>query len=180
MEIILLEKIIKLGDPGDLVEVRSGYGRNFLIPQGKAIYANEENKKEYERNKKEIEKAEQERINEAKELSKKVEEIKIILSVAVSEEGTLYGSRGTREISEAIANEGIKIEKSSIILPEGALKELGDFSIDIEFHPEVIKPVTISWKVPSPPIISKQLYSSIFNSFTIFIAWPGCLVSIKL
>ena len=79
MEIILLEKITKLGDPGDLVEVRSGYGRNFLIPQGKAIYANEENKKEYERNKKEIEKAEQERINEAKELSKKVEEIKIII-----------------------------------------------------------------------------------------------------
>ena len=146
MEIILLEKIIKLGDPGDLVEVRSGYGRNFLIPQGKAIYANEENKKEYERNKKEIEKAEQERIKEAKELSKKVEEIKIIIPVAVSEEGTLYGSIGTREISEAIANEGVKLEKSSIRLPEGAFKELGDFSIDIEFHPEVIKPVTISIK----------------------------------
>ena len=93
-----------------------------------------------------IEKAEQERIKEAKELSKKVEEIKIIIPVAVSEEGTLYGSIGTREISEAIANEGIKIEKSSIRLPEGALKELGDFSIDIEFHPEVIKPVTISIK----------------------------------
>jgi len=144
MELILLEKVINLGNPGDLVNVRSGYARNFLVPSGKAIYANEENKLEYEKRKKELNKAEEERISKAKELSERTEKISIEIPVTVSEEGTLYGSVGTREIAEAIIKEGVEIEKSSIRLPEGALKELGEFEVDIEFHPEVIKTVSIS------------------------------------
>ena len=144
MEIILLEKISKLGDPGDLVTVKAGYARNFLIPTGKAIRANEENKAEYEQRRVSLEKAESERKSSALELADKLESLKISILVPVSEEGTLYGSIGTREISDAINIHGIEVEKGTIRLPEGTLKELGEYQIDIELHPEVIQKISIT------------------------------------
>ena len=144
MEIILLEKVTKLGDPGDLVNVRSGFARNFLIPSGKAVRANEENKAEYEQRKVSLNKAEEQRKTIALELAKKLESLEISIPVAVSEEGTLYGSIGTREISEAINLEGIKIEQVAVRLPEGTLKELGNYKLDIEVHPEVIQEISVA------------------------------------
>lgn len=144
MEIILLEKITNLGDPGDLVNVRGGYARNFLIPSGKAIRADEESKAEFERKKEGLMAAEEERKLAAIQLAKTLESSEFNIPVAVSEEGTLYGSIGTREIAEFIsASKQIELEKSSIRLPEGALKELGNFDIDIELHPEVIQKVSV-------------------------------------
>ena len=144
MEVILLEKVTKLGDLGDLVNVKSGYARNFLIPSGKAVRANEENKAEYEQRKISLEKAEDSRKVEALGLSEKLKTLEIIIPVAVSEEGTLYGSIGTREISDAINLEDIEIEKGAIRLPEGALKELGIYKLDIELHPEVIQEISVT------------------------------------
>jgi len=144
MEIILLEKVTKLGDPGDLVNVRSGFARNFLIPSGKAVRANEENKAEYEQRKVSLNKAEEQRKAIALGLAKKLESLEISIPVAVSEEGTLYGSIGTREISEAINLEGIKIEQVAVRLPEGTLKELGNYKLDIEVHPEVIQEISVA------------------------------------
>ena len=126
MELILLEKVAQLGDPGDLVKVKSGYGRNFLIPTGKAIRADEENKAEYERRKEELIKAESERKEAAIEEAKKLESLILNIEVPVSEEGTLYGSIGTREITDSIIEKGIDLEKSSVRLPEGTLKEIGE------------------------------------------------------
>ena len=143
MEVILLEKISQLGAPGDLVEVRSGYGRNFLIPTGKAIRADEENKAEYEKRKEELLKAETERKELALEEAKKLESLILNIEVPVSEEGTLYGSIGTREITDSIIEKGIDLEKSSIRLPEGTLKEVGEYSIDIELHPEVVQGIKV-------------------------------------
>ena len=143
MEIILLEKINKLGDPGDLVIVKPGYARNFLIPTGKAIRANEENKAEYEQRKASLEKAETERKSTALELAEKLKSLKITIPVPVSEEGTLYGSIGTREISDAINSQGLGVEKGTIRLPEGTLKELGEYQLDVELHPEVIEEISI-------------------------------------
>ena len=144
MEIILLEKIGKLGDPGDLVTVKAGYARNFLIPTGKAIRANEENKAEYEQRRVSLEKAESERKSSALELADKLKPLIVSIQVPVSEEATLYGSIGTREISEAINIHGLELEKGTIRLPEGALKELGEYQIDIELHPEVIQKISIT------------------------------------
>ena len=144
MEVILLEKVTKLGDLGDLVDVKSGYARNFLIPSGKAVRANEENKAEYEQRKISLEKAEDSRKVEALGLSEKLKTLEIIIPVAVSEEGTLYGSIGTREISDAINLEDIEIEKGAIRLPEGALKELGIYKLDIELHPEIIQEISVT------------------------------------
>ena len=144
MEIILLEKITKLGDPGDLVNVKSGFARNYLIPSGKAIKANEENKAEYQQRKASLEQAELERKSKALEVAEKIKSLQISISVAVSEEDTLYGSIGTREIAEAINLKGLEVEKGKIRLPEGTLKEIGEYQIDIELHPEVIQRISIS------------------------------------
>ena len=143
MELILLEKVAQLGDPGDLVEVKSGYGRNYLIPSGKAIRADEENKAEYERRKKDLLQAETERKDMALEEAKKLESIVVGIEVPVSDEGTLYGSIGTREISDSLIEKGIDLEKSSIRLPDGTLKEVGEYSIDIELHPEVVQNIKV-------------------------------------
>ena len=143
MELILLEKVAQLGDPGDLVTVKSGYGRNFLIPTGKAIRADEENKAKYEKRKEELLKAETDRKEAALEEAKKLESLILNIEVPVSEEGTLYGSIGTREITDSMAEKGIDLEKSSIRLPEGTLKEVGEYSLDIELHPEVVQGIKV-------------------------------------
>lgn len=144
MELILLQQVSQLGEPGDLVDVKSGYGRNFLIPSGKAIRADENNKAEYEARKSALLSAESDRKEIASKLATQLEEIKINLAVPVSEEGTLYGSIGTREISDAIIEQGLEVEKSSVRLPEGALKEVGDYKIDVELHPEVVQTISIT------------------------------------
>ncbi|MBH32764.1 MAG: 50S ribosomal protein L9 [Gammaproteobacteria bacterium] len=146
MEIILLEKVNNLGDPGDLVKVKPGYARNFLVPLGKAVVANEDNKAEYEERKVKLLEAEEERKSLAQELAKKLNELEIYINVSVSEEGTLYGSIGTREIAEAVNSLGVDIEKGSIRLPEGTLKELGDYKINVQLHPEVIQEISVTIK----------------------------------
>ena len=143
MEVILLEKVAQLGDPGDLVNVRAGYGRNFLIPNGKAVRADEENKAEYEKRKEALLSAEAERKDLATNLASGMESLVIEITAEVSEEGTLYGSVGTREIADALVDKGHQVEKSAVRLPEGVLKEVGEYSIDVELHPEVIAPITV-------------------------------------
>ena len=143
MEVILLEKVAQLGDPGDLVNVKAGYGRNFLIPNGKAVRADEENKAEYEKRKEALLRAEAERKDLAMNLASGMESLVIEITAEVSEEGTLYGSVGTREIADALVEKGHQVEKSAVRLPEGVLKEVGEYSIDVELHPEVIAPITV-------------------------------------
>ena len=143
MEVILLEKVAQLGDPGDLVNVKAGYGRNFLIPYGKAVRADEENKAEYEKRKEALLSAEAERKDLATNLASGMESLVIEITAEVSEEGTLYGSVGTREIADALVEKGHQVEKSAVRLPEGVLKEVGEYSIDVELHPEVIAPITV-------------------------------------
>ena len=143
MELILLEKVAQLGDPGDLDNVKSGYGRNFLIPTGKAVRADEENKAEYEKRKEALLTAEADRKESAVQQAQKMESLSLAISAQVSEEGTLYGSIGTREIADALVEKGFEVEKSAVRLPEGVLKEVGEFSIDIELHPEVIAPISV-------------------------------------
>ena len=143
MEVILLEKVAQLGDPGDLVNVKAGYGRNFLIPNGKAVRADEENKAEYEKRKEALLSAEAERKDLAINLASGMESLVIEITAEVSEEGTLYGSVGTREIADALVEKGHQVEKSAVRLPEGVLKEVGEYAIDVELHPEVIAPIMV-------------------------------------
>ena len=146
MKLILQESITGLGNPGDLVQVRSGYGRNYLLPTGKAIVANEENMKVYEAKQEELKLQEEKRLERAKEIFDKINEFSVSQNVAISEEGTMYGSVGTKEISELLEANDFQIERSAVRLPEGSLKEIGNYVIDIELHPEVIAKVNLELK----------------------------------
>ena len=146
MKLILQESITGLGNPGDLVQVKSGYGRNYLLPSGKAIIANEENMKVYEAKQEELKLQEEKRLESAKEIFKKINDFSVSQNVAISEEGTMYGSVGTKEISELLEANDFQIERSAVRLPEGSLKELGNYVIDIELHPEVIAKINLELK----------------------------------
>ena len=146
MKLILQESITGLGNPGDLVQVKSGYGRNYLLPSGKAIIANEENMKVYEAKQEELKLQEEKRLESAKEIFEKINEFSISQYVAISEEGTMYGSVGTKEISELLEANDFQIERSAVRLPEGSLKELGNYVIDIELHPEVVAKINLELK----------------------------------
>ena len=146
MKVILKESITGLGSPGDLVNVKSGYGRNFLMPTGKAIPATEENLKIYEAEKTKLEELENKKIAEAKEIDSKLSGFILEINVAVTEEEAMYGSIGTKEISESLKEKEFEIDRQSIRLPEGVLKELGEFELDIELHPEVVSKIKIILK----------------------------------
>ena len=146
MKLILQESITGLGNPGDLVQVKSGYGRNYLLPSGKAIIANEENMKVYEAKQEELKLQEEKRLESAKEIFEKINEFSVSQNVAISEEGTMYGSVGTKEISELLEANDFQIERSAVRLPEGSLKKLGNYVIDIELHPEVIAKINLELK----------------------------------
>ena len=146
MKLILQESITGLGNPGDLVQVKSGYGRNYLLPSGKAIIANEENMKVYEAKQEELKLQEEKRLESAKEIFEKINEFSVSQNVAISEEGTMYGSVGTKEISELLEANDFQIERSAVRLPEGSLKGLGNYVIDIELHPEVVAKINLELK----------------------------------
>ena len=129
-----------------MVQVKSGYGRNYLLPSGKAIIANEENMKVYEAKQEELKLQEEKRLESAKEIFEKINEFSLSQSVAISEEGTMYGSVGTKEISELLEANDFQIERSAVRLPEGSLKELGNYVIDIELHPEVVAKINLELK----------------------------------
>ena len=146
MKVILKESITGLGSPGDLVNVKSGYGRNFLMPTGKAIPATEENLKVYEAEKTKLAELENKKITAAKEIESKLSGFNLEIKVAVTDEEAMYGSIGTKEISESLNEKGFAIDRQSIRLPEGVLKELGEFDLDIELHPEVVSKIKIVLK----------------------------------
>ena len=146
MKVILKESITGLGSTGDLVNVKSGYGRNFLMPTGKAIPATEENLKVYEAEKTKLAELENKKITEAKEIESKLSGFNLEIKVAVTDEEAMYGSIGTKEISESLNEKGFAIDRQSIRLPEGVLKELGEFDLDIELHPEVVSKIKIVLK----------------------------------
>ena len=144
MKIILTDKIQKLGEIWDIVEVSSGYARNFLIPKKKAMFASEENLKYVESKKSELAAASADEMANAQGKADAVSATKVIIKVPVTDEGALYGSVGTREISDAFSEINNEVDKSVVQLPNGPLKELGDYSITLLFHPEVSCVVEVS------------------------------------
>ena len=143
MKIILLDKIQRLGEIGDVVEVNSGYARNFLIPQKKAAFASDKNIAEVEARKDELAAASADQLTRAQARAEEIEGSICEIAVPVTEEGALYGSVGTREISEAFVSANVQIDKSEVQLPDGPIKETGDHVITISVHPEVSAEVTV-------------------------------------
>jgi large subunit ribosomal protein L9 len=145
MEVILLERIRNLGALGDKVKVKAGFGRNFLIPQRKAVPATAANLKQFEARRAEFEKAAELELKNAQERSAHLVKMgKVTIAVRAAEEGKLYGSIGTHELTAAINKAGFEIEKSEILLPQGSLRMVGEYDIDIYLHSDVITPVKIN------------------------------------
>lgn len=144
MEIILLEKIRNLGNLGDKVTVRAGYGRNFLIPQGKAVRASEKNLAEFEARRAALEEKARELHGEAQKRAEALAQLEINLKAAAGDEGKLFGSIGTREIAEAITEAGVAVEKSEVRLPNGVLRYVGEYNVDVQLHSDVTQAVKVN------------------------------------
>lgn len=138
MQVILLENLGRIGDIGDKVDVKAGFGRNYLIPNGKAVRATPENVKMFEERRAELEKAAEDKLTSAQGRAKLIEEIgSITITQLASDEGRLFGSVGTREIADAFTAAGEEVEKSEVLLPEGALRDIGEYDVDLQLHTDV-------------------------------------------
>lgn len=137
MEVILLEKVRNLGNLGDTVKVRAGFGRNYLIPHGKAVIANDKNKASFEARRAELEKHAVDALTKAQARAEKMQGATVQIVAKAGEEGKLFGSIGTVDIAEAMTQNGFPLERAEIHLPTGPLKQIGDFEIPVSLHTEV-------------------------------------------
>lgn len=137
MEVILLEKVANLGNLGDKVTVKSGYGRNYLLPQGKATAATPENIAEFEARRAELERVASEKRAAAEARAAQLNELVVTITANVGEEGKLFGSIGTQDIADALTASGIEIAKSEVRLPEGTIRQTGEYDILLQLHSEV-------------------------------------------
>ncbi len=144
MEVILLEKVGNLGGVGDKVIVKPGFGRNFLLPQGKAVAATESNIADFETRRAELEKAAADKKESAEIRARELQDLKVTIIAKAGDEGKLFGSVGARDIAEAITAAGVEVSKSEVKLPEGTLRELGDFEIDLQLHVDVMQTIALT------------------------------------
>lgn len=137
MEVILLEKVANLGNLGDKVSVKAGYGRNYLLPQGKATAATPDNIAEFEARRAELERIAAEKRAAAEARAAQLNELVVTITANVGEEGKLFGSIGTQDIADALTASGIEVAKSKVRLPEGTIRQTGEYDIKLQLHSEV-------------------------------------------
>lgn len=143
MEVILLERVGRLGTVGDRVDVKPGFGRNYLLPQGKAITATSSNIADFEARRSELEAAAGERRKFADSRAEKLADLVVTLTANAGDEGKLFGSIGARDIAEAITAAGIEVSKAEVKLPQGTLRELGTYDVDLQLHEDIVQPVKV-------------------------------------
>jgi large subunit ribosomal protein L9 len=144
MQVILLQKVANLGNIGDRVKVRSGYGRNFLLPEGKATLATPENIARFEARREELERLAREHLASAGDRAAALKDYKLTITAKAGTEGKLFGSIGTSDIAEACGRAGFKVERSEVRLPTGPLRSLGDHVVSLHLHADVDVPLTVS------------------------------------
>jgi large subunit ribosomal protein L9 len=144
MQIILLEKVVNLGNLGDVVKVKDGYARNFLIPQRKAKRATPAALAEFEVKRAELEKAQADKLAAAEAQAGQLNGLMVQISRKAGMDGRLFGSVSNFDVAEALEAQGQKVEKSAIRMPNGHLKAIGDYSIDVALHTDVIAQITVS------------------------------------
>ena len=144
MQVILMEKVANLGELGDVVKVKDGYARNFLIPHGKAKRATEANLKAFESRRAELEKAQAEALSKAKERGTKLDGLTIQITQKAGPDGRLFGSVTNYDIVEALQKQGHEVERANIRMPQGPLKQVGDYPIQVSLHTDVTVTITVS------------------------------------
>jgi large subunit ribosomal protein L9 len=144
MQVILLEKVVNLGGLGDVVKVKDGFARNFLIPQGKAKRATPENLKEFEGRRADLEKAQADALARAQERGAKLDGLTVQITRKAGVDGRLFGSVTTYDIVEALQGLGHEVERAAIRLPQGPLKTIGDYDIAVALHGDVLVHIKVS------------------------------------
>ncbi|MBL1140543.1 MAG: 50S ribosomal protein L9 [Proteobacteria bacterium] len=144
MEVILLEKVHKLGALGDRVNVKPGFGRNYLIPSGKAVSATTDNIAKFDARRAELEKQQQEAIAEATARADKLNALNVSIARKAGEEGKLFGSVGTTDIAQAATEAGAELSKHEIRLPEGPIRSLGEIELDVQLHADVTATIKVN------------------------------------
>ena len=137
MNVILLERVNNLGDLGDEVSVKAGFARNFLLPKKKAVQANDANRAVFEEKRKELEDAANAKLAAAKERAEALNQYLLTIQVKAGEEDRLFGSVGTQDIADALVSKGLEVERSEVRLPDGAIRVLGEYEVDIQLHSDV-------------------------------------------
>lgn len=138
MQVILLEKVRNLGDLGETVNVKPGYGRNFLIPQSKAVFATEENLEAFQKRRAELEKKAKAALASAEQRAAKLNDTTVTIQAQASDEGSLYGSIGVNEIADALVEKSIEVCKKEIVMPDGPLHAVGQYIVEVHVHTDVI------------------------------------------
>ena len=144
MQIILLEKVVNLGGLGDVVKVKDGYARNFLIPQGKAKRATPASLADFEKRRAELEATQAAALSSAQEKGAKIDGLLLQIAQKAGVDGRLFGSVTTIDIAEALCAQGIEVERSNIRLPQGPLKQIGDHDVSIALHTDVVVQIKVS------------------------------------
>ena len=144
MQVILMEKVANLGNLGDVVKVKDGFARNFLIPQGKAKRATPENIKHFETRRADLEKVQNEALAKAQERAEKLNNLKIALTQKAGADGRLFGSVTNYDIVEALEKQGHEVERSQVRMPQGPLKQVGEFPIEVSLHTDVTATITVA------------------------------------
>ncbi|TWV81946.1 50S ribosomal protein L9 [Moraxella sp. VT-16-12] len=144
MQVILLQRVVNLGKLGETVDVKAGYGRNYLIPQGKALPANEANIAKFEARRAELEAAEAAELAEAKSRADALADVNVIMRAKVGDEGKLFGSIGARDIADALTKSGLPVDRSEVKMPEGSFRQVGDYKVVIQLHHDVTADILVT------------------------------------
>jgi large subunit ribosomal protein L9 len=144
MQVILMEKVANLGELGEVVKVKDGYARNYLIPQGKARRATEANLKAFEARRTELEKAQSEALAKAQERSARLDGLTIQITQKAGVDGRLFGSVTNYDIVEALQKQGHEVERSQVRMPQGPLKQVGEYPLQISLHTDVTVTITVA------------------------------------
>jgi large subunit ribosomal protein L9 len=159
MELILLEKVQNLGDLGDRVDVKPGFGRNYLVPQGMAVRATKANVEHFEARREELERKAAEKLGTAEARLTALKNIEAEFTVIASAEGKLYGSVGPREIAEYLTSKGYPVEKSEVIMSEGAIRHIGHYDVTLQLHADVISTMHVVVSPEDGPVpIMEELF----------------------
>ena len=144
MQIILLEKVTNLGGLGDVVKVRDGFARNYLIPQGKAKRATRENLSEFEQRRAELEKVQADQLTQAQDRASKLDGLAVQIAQKAGVDGKLFGSVTNADIAEALKQQGFEVQKAAVRMPQGPLKNIGEYPLKIALHTDVLVTVNVT------------------------------------
>lgn len=159
MEVILLEKIHNLGELGDQVRVKPGYGRNYLIPKGKAVPATSENITQFEARREELERVQRDALGKAEARAAALNEVSVTIARKAGEEGKLYGSVGTQDIADAVTGAGFELAKQEVRLPHGPYRMTGEYEVELQFHADVtgrVKVIVVSEEGANEAVTSDE------------------------